>query len=93
MRSKVEPPKALRRDSTIKQKGKTKTQTNHNHDIKCFKCLGNGHIALQCPNKRVIVMREHGEIGSKSDKSKEDKMRYHLRIIVMLSIQLMERLM
>jgi hypothetical protein len=44
IRSKVKPYKALRRDSTTKQKGKTKTQTNCNHDIKYFKCLGNGHI-------------------------------------------------
>ncbi|XP_058005436.1 uncharacterized protein LOC131181399 [Hevea brasiliensis] len=27
-------------------------------DIKCFKCLGHGHIALKCPNKRVMVLRE-----------------------------------
>jgi hypothetical protein len=33
--------KTFRRDSAIKQKGKTKTQTNLNRDIKCFKCLRN----------------------------------------------------
>jgi len=55
--------------------GKTKTQTNLNLHIGCFKCLGNGHIASQCPNKRVIVMEEHEETKYESNKSKEDDMR------------------
>ncbi|RDY01810.1 hypothetical protein CR513_14816, partial [Mucuna pruriens] len=25
-------------------------------NIKCFKCLGKGHIALQCPNKRSMII-------------------------------------
>jgi hypothetical protein len=29
------------------------------HDIKCFKCLGNEHIASEYPNKRAIAM--HGK--------------------------------
>jgi hypothetical protein len=37
--------------------------------------LGNGHIASQCPNKRVIVMEEHEETKYESNKSKEDDMR------------------
>ena len=28
----------------------------------CFKCQVRGHIAIQCPNKRVMVMRDNGEI-------------------------------
>ena len=35
-------------------------------DIKCFKCQGLGHIASQCPNKRVMVVRTSGEIESES---------------------------
>ena len=42
--------------------GKSDSFTNWNRDIKCFKCQGRGHIASQCPNKRVMVMRENGEI-------------------------------
>ena len=25
--------------------------------IKCFKCLGRGHIASQCPTKKTMIMR------------------------------------
>ena len=42
--------------------GKFDSFTARNHDIKCFKCQGRGHIARQCPNKRVMVMRDDGEI-------------------------------
>ena len=31
--------------------GKPDSSTSQNHDIKCFKCQGRGHIASQCPNK------------------------------------------
>ena len=40
-----------------KHKGKFETQVNRNRDIKCFKCLGLGHIASQCPNKYRTKMR------------------------------------
>ncbi|RDX76305.1 hypothetical protein CR513_43719, partial [Mucuna pruriens] len=36
------------------------------------KCQGVGHIAPQCPNKRVIVMLDNGEIESES--SSDDEM-------------------
>ena len=36
-------------------------------DIKCFKCLGHGHIASQCPNKRVMVMKG-GKLESEEEK-------------------------
>jgi len=26
-------------------------------DIRCFKCLGKGHVAFQCPAKRTIVLK------------------------------------
>jgi hypothetical protein len=58
MGSKAKPPKVLRRDLDTKKKYKTKTQTNCNCDIKCFKCLSNKHVTSQCPNKKVMVLRE-----------------------------------
>ena len=42
--------------------GKFDSSTSQNCDIKCFKCQGKGHIASQCPNKRVMAMRNNGEI-------------------------------
>ena len=42
--------------------GKSDSFTSWNHDIKCFKCQGRGHIASPCLNKRVMVMRDNGEI-------------------------------
>jgi len=36
--------------------------------IKCFKCLGRGHIASQCPTKKNMIMRGQ-EIYSSQDNS------------------------
>ena len=49
---------------TQQERGTTSTQTQRNRDIKCFKCLGSGHIASQCPNKRTMILLENGEIQS-----------------------------
>jgi hypothetical protein len=42
--------------------GKIETPNSQNRDIKCFKCQDRGHIASQCPNRQVMVMRDNGEI-------------------------------
>ena len=47
--------------------GKLDTTTAWNRDIKCFKCQNRGHIASQCPNKRVMVMRDNGDVDEDSD--------------------------
>ena len=65
-------------------KGKETTQTSFKNgkgnsnssipsrEIKCFKCLGKGHITSQCPNKRVMIAKETGEVVSESDCSDDD---------------------
>jgi hypothetical protein len=46
---KTEPPKG--KDEGTSNKPKVESQPSRNRDIKCFKCLGLGHIASQCPNR------------------------------------------
>nr|KYP64928.1 hypothetical protein KK1_019541 [Cajanus cajan] len=41
-----------------KEKGKnTITLSSKTSDIKCFKCLGRGHIISQCHNKKVMILK------------------------------------
>ena len=47
--------------------GKPDSFTTRNRDIMCFKCQGRGHIASQCPNKRVMVMWDNGEIETDNE--------------------------
>ena len=44
------------------------TQQQRSQEIKYFKCLGHGHIASQCPNKRVMVMK-----GDKIESQKDEQ--------------------
>src|SRR5262249_2561034 len=46
-------------------------------EIKCFKCLGMGHIASQCPNKQVMTITTRGLIGEEEDDAEQspDKLR------------------
>jgi len=38
-----------------KNKHISHTQTR---EIKCFKCLGKGHLVSQCPNERTMILRD-----------------------------------
>lgn len=55
--------------STYQRKKPLET-TPRSRDVKCFKCLGHGHIAFQCPTKRATVSRS-GELVSQSKASSE----------------------
>jgi hypothetical protein len=62
---KSEPPKG--KDEGTSNKPKVESQPSPNRDIKCFKCLGSGHIPSQCPNRRVMIMRDNGEVMIESE--------------------------
>ena len=48
--------------------------SRRSRDIKCFKCLGNGHIASECPNKRVMVLQgKYGELVSEDEAEMEEE--------------------
>ncbi|RDX88549.1 hypothetical protein CR513_29844, partial [Mucuna pruriens] len=59
--------------SNAPPKGNIDIDTSYrSHDIKCFRCQGVEHIASQCPNKRVMIMMDNGEVECES--SSDDKM-------------------
>ena len=66
--SRTEPPKA-KVDVPTNAKGKSKTQPKRTRDVKCFRCQGHGHYALECPNKRIMMIRDNGDVESESDSS------------------------
>nr|KYP51596.1 hypothetical protein KK1_026624 [Cajanus cajan] len=50
--------KDYKREGKFSKYGKnTSAHSNKTSDIKCFKCLGKGHIASQYPNKKVMILR------------------------------------
>ncbi|KAL4333440.1 hypothetical protein GQ457_07G006470 [Hibiscus cannabinus] len=48
-------------------KGKSPTIHVRSRDVQCFKCLGRGHIASQCPNRNTMLLRDDGEIETDQD--------------------------
>ncbi|GKV11001.1 hypothetical protein SLEP1_g22290 [Rubroshorea leprosula] len=55
------------------EKSKADNTQGRNRDIKCFRCLGRGHIASQCPNKYTMILKEDGEIETEGE-SDDDSM-------------------
>ena len=47
--------------------------TGRTRDIQCHSCKGFGHIKRECPNKRVLVIREDGEYDSASDLDEDEQ--------------------
>ena len=56
-----ETPKNIRKDvSTLQIRSR---------DIQCFKCLGRGYIASQCPNRRTMILRGRDKYSIQDDES------------------------
>ncbi|KAL4385591.1 hypothetical protein GQ457_15G018070 [Hibiscus cannabinus] len=53
-------------------RGKQPMHPECTRDIQCFKCLGRGHVASQCPNRRTMLMLESGEIESESKEDEQE---------------------
>ncbi|XP_048605688.1 uncharacterized protein LOC125583145 [Brassica napus] len=54
-------------------KGKEVSTASKTRDIQCYKCKGYAHYASSCSNKRVILIKENGEIESEEDEQSESE--------------------
>uniref|UniRef100_A0A1J3GBC8 CCHC-type domain-containing protein n=1 Tax=Noccaea caerulescens TaxID=107243 RepID=A0A1J3GBC8_NOCCA len=43
------------------------TSTTRAREVKCYKCQGYGHYAYDCRNKRIMIIRENGEVESEDE--------------------------
>ncbi|KAL4360777.1 hypothetical protein GQ457_04G019840 [Hibiscus cannabinus] len=52
--------------------GKGITMPARSRDVQCFKCLGRGHIASQCPNRNTMLLRDDGEVESEQEEEENE---------------------
>jgi len=50
-------------------KSKSDTQPKHTCDVKCFKCQVHGYYASEYPKKKIMMIRDNGDIEYESEKS------------------------
>jgi len=60
--SKDHPPRT--NSSRTSHESANSSQSSRTSSIKCFKCLGYGHIASNCPTKRNMILNPKGEVES-----------------------------
>ena len=67
-----------KKDNAESSKGKDKMEgykevRERNRDIKCWKCQGSGHISRDCPNKRVMIIK-NGQVVTDGEDNDEDEL-------------------
>jgi len=68
-------PKSREKESS---NGKVTSQSNNDDSSrssskKCFKYLGRGHIAVECPNRRTMMLLENGDYISEHSTGKSSE--------------------
>nr|KYP54655.1 hypothetical protein KK1_000850 [Cajanus cajan] len=56
---------------------KAPSKESKSSDIKCFKCLGRGHIASQCPTKKTMILRGQDHYSSLNEETSSSSSQYH----------------
>ena len=54
-------------------------------EIECFKCKGRGHYSRECPNTRLLLLKDNGEYTSDSDKIDPDCQNLWMTVIMVKS--------
>ena len=58
--------------SDLGNKGKNEAKPTQTREIQYFKCLGHGHIARECPNRKTMILKD-GDFESESEKESDDE--------------------
>lgn len=67
---KEEPSKSFKEKEKPREGTSSHTRTS---EIKCFKCLGRGHVASQCPTKKTMILRGVDHYSSQDEQESESE--------------------
>ncbi|XP_012831508.1 PREDICTED: uncharacterized protein LOC105952492 [Erythranthe guttata] len=55
------------------ERGNNSSQPQRTRDIKCHRCHGADHIAMDCPNRRAMILLDNGELESEEEDESTSK--------------------
>jgi len=67
---KEEPSKSFKEKEKPREGASSHTRTS---EIKCFKCLGRGYVASQCPTKKTMILRGVDHYSSQDEQESESE--------------------